>query len=214
MLGPRVFPKCAIVFMIIPTITIFLALKRFGLLLERKREISLFPEVDKSIDEERLRLFQMSAAVFVVGAVLYFLLGYFGMKIPLEHTIITTIVILLIGILTLLIPHVIRSHAAQNIVFLAVCSVGILFFIIINADIGAVTIWAIYVIFFLATVILGNNLHAAIFTAWCVVVQVILWIIRPEVIVSIDTIEYLTRVVIIMLAYFTVRYMANEYTAK
>ena len=83
-----------------------------------------------------------------------------------------------------------------------------------NAETGAVTIWSIYILFFMFTVILDSKIHLIIYAGLVVIIQIIFSIIQPAVSVVIDINEYMTRVALVMLTYFAVRRLAGEYTLK
>lgn len=210
----KLFPKLEVVFNIIPMITLYFILKNSGVLLERSRIVYVFPKTDKDPGNDRLRLFQTTAVIFMIGAALSFLVGYFGVNRKLEYELSLSIAIFLFGIFTGFIPVITRNHNIQNTIFLAVCTLGFLFFMITNADTGAVTIWSTYILFLLVTVVLDSRIHAFIFTILCIVIQVGFWIARSKVAVIIDGTEYVTRIITIVLSYFTVRYLTTEYALK
>ncbi|MGI6349024.1 MAG: hypothetical protein GX245_04980 [Eubacteriaceae bacterium] len=212
--GNSFFPKLAIIFMMIPVTTLFFALKNFGMLLEKKEETIIFLETEQLQTGDRLRLFQTATAVFVIGAAISFLIGHFSMKGALNHELFLAALLLFIGLLTRLIPLLTKSHTIQNTIFLAICTVGMLFFMITNAETGAITIWSVYILFLLFTVILDSKVHAYIFVVINVIMQIVFGKLYPEVIVTINGSEYLTRIFIIVLSFIAVRYVTSEYTSK
>ncbi|MGI6635383.1 MAG: histidine kinase N-terminal 7TM domain-containing protein [Christensenellales bacterium] len=78
-LGFYQIPRLTIVFLIFPTIFLFITLKKFGLLLERAKA-EFFPKNLDNIQENRLRLLQTAAVMFTVGAAgsFFFRLFYRG----------------------------------------------------------------------------------------------------------------------------------------
>ncbi len=212
--GISYFPKLAIVFMMIPAATLFLASRKLGLLLERKKETSLSMEIAQPQSTDRLRLFEMAAATHMLGAALSFLVGHFGLGGRLDQELILAAPIMALGLLTRLIPVLIKKHTIQNALFLAASTLGTLFFVITHAESGALTIWAVYILFLLFTVILDSSIHAYLFAAASVLIQVFFWIIRPESPVIINGHEYLSRIFIILLSFYAVRYLTSEYSSK
>ncbi len=164
--------------MIIPVITLFIASKRLGLLLER--EIPLSMEIDERQNIDRLRLFQTASAIYTVGAALSLLVGYFGMKKGLNKELLLAGFVLMIGLFTRSIPIISKKHAAQNTMFLCLNTMGMMFFMTTDAKVGALTIWAIYILFLLFTVILDSNIPAAVFTVLAIAMQIILSFIFPK----------------------------------
>ncbi len=114
----------------------------------------------------------------------------------------------------LFIPYAAKKHTTQNTLFLIISIVGMSFFIIKEIDIGAVTIWAVYVVFLMFSIVLTSRIHTFIFLAATLLIQVVLGIFCPEVSATIDIVQYLKRMFIIVLAYFAVRYLTNEYASK
>ncbi|HHT25433.1 MAG TPA: EAL domain-containing protein [Clostridiaceae bacterium] len=123
-------------------------------------------------------------------------------------------ILVLIGIFVRFIPYITKKHDIQNAIFLVIGTVGTLFFMISSANTGALTVWAVYILFLLLTVILDDRVSAILFTVICAVMQVSFWIAYPKVSVTIDGNQYLTRIIIIMLSYLIVRYLTIEYALK
>lgn len=183
-LGGVLFPKLRIVFSIIPTTALFFALKNFGLLLE-KSPVPLFHENDNS-SVSRLRLFQTASAIYIIGSAASFAIAFFGMKRDLKYELLLSAVILICGIFTRYIPTITKNLQTQNILFLIICIIGLSFFVFINAETGAVTVWAVFVVFMLFTIVLDSKHHTLIFVIIAIATQIILGIIQPEVAVTIN----------------------------
>jgi hypothetical protein len=88
------------------------------------------------------------------------------------------------------------------------------FFIIKNIDTGAVTVWAVYIVFLLYSIVLNSNVHTFIFLVHYPDNSAVLGILSRKVYVVIDIVQYLKRIFIIVLSYFAVRYLTNEYASK
>ncbi|MGI6603438.1 MAG: putative bifunctional diguanylate cyclase/phosphodiesterase [Saccharofermentanales bacterium] len=203
-----------VIFLLIPTMMLFIVLKQFELIVEREKCIYSFPEIEKNLDSDRLRLFQTASVMFMTGGAISFLIGFFGMQGKLEYELLLTAVLLLIGIFIRFIPFITKKHNMQNTIFLAICMIGISHFMISNAETGGAAIWSIYILFLLLTVVLGSKIHATIFTVFCVTIQAAFWIIFPEIPITIDGNKYTIRIFVIMLSYLAVRYLSTEYALK
>ncbi|MGI6090584.1 MAG: diguanylate cyclase domain-containing protein, partial [Saccharofermentanales bacterium] len=214
MLGIKQIPRLTLLFLIIPTIFLFITLKRFGVLIERPRTEFYPSDLDVLPEEDRLRLFETAAAIFSIGAVGSFFAGYFIAGGNLAHELSLAFVVLGLGIFLRFIPYIVKEHTVQNTLFLITSIVGMSAFIIGNIATGAVTVWAVYVIFLLYTVVINSDIHTIIFMVATLIIQVVLGIIHPEVNVIIDSTQYLKRIFIIVLSYFAVRYLTNEYASK
>ncbi|NLJ70196.1 MAG: EAL domain-containing protein [Clostridiaceae bacterium] len=212
-LNKKFFPKLPVLFLLVPTIILFTVLKKFGLLLERRRTIPILRETDK-FSSDRLRLFRTAAVIYMIGGAISFLVGYFGKKGALGREILFAAALLLFGVFTRMIPFITKKHAVQNAIFLVICSLSTFYIMIVNAKIGALTVWSVYILFLLFTVIFDYRILAILFTAFCVVIQIVFWIIYPKVFVTINGNEYAIRIVIILFSYFSVRYLTTEYAFK
>ena len=214
LLGITSLPKLTVIFLMVPVISLFSLLKKINMLVEKSREKTVFRESEELLEDERLRLFQTVAAVFTIGAAITFLVRYFGIKKPLTDELLLAAVLLSSGILVRIIPYITKKHTIQNALFQTVSTLSILFFLKANTDTGALTIWSIYILFLLFTVVLDSKIHATVFTILMVIIQIVFWIFYPEVAVTIDGNEYISRIAIIVLSYFAVRYLTAEYASK
>ncbi len=206
-------PKLAIVFLILPTVFLFNTLRKSGILIERFKK-AFFPPDNGIFPESRLHLFRTAAFVFTVGAVGSFFSGYFVAGGNFAREFLLALFISFFGIWLLFIPNVTKKHMPQNTLFLITSILGMTFFIMKDFNLGASTVWAIYIIFLLYTIVLDSRIHTFIFLGIALATQVVLWIIRPSVHVIIDNAQYLKRLFIIVLSFFAVRYLTNEYASK
>ena len=83
-----------------------------------------------------------------------------------------------------------------------------------DRHVGGLTVWALYALFLLYTVILDSRTNAFVFTVFCVIIQIVFWITRPEIPVIIDANEYMTRIFIILLTFFAAIHLTREYALK
>jgi diguanylate cyclase (GGDEF)-like protein len=213
-IGITVFPQMVIVFMIVSVATLFLALRKFGILFKRTRTEFLPLDSDILSEESRLRLFETAASIFTIGAVGSFFVGYFIAGENLANELLLSSVVLILGIFLRFIPLISKKHTVQDTLFLIASIVGMTFFIINDINKGAITVWAVYTIFLLCTVILNSNIHTFLFLGATLITQVVVSIIHPRVFVVINSAQYLKRIFIIILSYFAVRYLTSEYSSK
>ncbi|MGI6696560.1 MAG: EAL domain-containing protein [Christensenellales bacterium] len=211
--GKKSFLPLTTVLFIVPIIMLFAVLKKLGFI-EPYKKVFRLQEHSESLTDDRSRLFKAVTVIFEVSGALSFLVGYFSMKNDLGRELFHAGSLLLMGITVRSIPSITKKHAVQNTIFLAVSMLGVMYFVIANAATGALTVWTVYMLFLLFTVILDSTKHAYFFTALYVIVQVVFWIVRPEISVIIDGSEYLIRIIIIMLSFVTVRYLTKEYASK
>ncbi|MGI6738843.1 MAG: EAL domain-containing protein [Christensenellales bacterium] len=211
--GKMSFPQLTVIFLLVPTIMLFRRLKESGEL-KKFRKTFLLEGPSEDITDDRARLFKNVTVIFEIGAAISFLIGYFGMKKPLENELLLAGSILLLAVFIRFIPHITKKHTTQNILFLGVAVLAMMFFVIQDANIGALTTWALYILFLLFSIILDDKTSVFIFTVFNIVIQLVLSFLYPKVTVIIDINEYVTRIFIIILSYITVYYLTNEYTLK
>ena len=208
------FPALEVVINIIPTIVMFYLLKTSGRLFERSRMEFLHLDSNDFPDESRLQLFRTAARIFGAGAAASFFLAYFIGGSDLAKELPLALTVLMFSLFLALIPHIIKSHSLQNTLFLIISILGQSYFIITNIDKGAETVWVVYVVFLLYTVLLNSDIHALIFIGITVAIQVALAITLPKTTVVINNVQYLSRFFIILLSYYAVRHLTKEYALK
>lgn len=206
--------KTFIFFNMLPTITLFIALKKYGIFHEREKTVYVFHEGEIEGQSSRLRLFETTSIIFLIGSFVSFLIGYFFMKKPLDMEIFLSASIFAIALVSKFIPYMIKKHSVQNVLFLLVCMFGMTLYSTTSADEGGLTTWFVYIIFLLFTVVLGTRIHALIYTIFVIMIQVLLWIVYPQVVVVIDGSQYAVRIGIILLSFFSIRYVTREYSSK
>jgi diguanylate cyclase (GGDEF)-like protein len=213
-LGLEETPRLAILFLILPTVFLFITLRKFNILIERSRRPFSTLNADVLPEEGRLRLFETAAAIFIIGAAGTLYVGYFIAGEDIARELLLAAAVLICGVFLRFIPHVTKNHINQNTLFLITGVTGMAFFIIKDVNIGASTVWAVYTIFLLYTVVLNSKIHAFIFLIATLMIQVVLWIIYPEVSTVIDNSQYMKRIFIIVLTYYAVQYLMGEYDSK
>ncbi|MGI6653086.1 MAG: EAL domain-containing protein [Christensenellales bacterium] len=212
-LGKKSFPPLGIVLLIVPIIMLFAVLRKSGLI-KKHRKVFRLQEYSSDLTDDRSRLFKTVTVIFEIGAAVTFLIGYFGMKGDLRQELILAAFLLFMGVIIRSIPVMTKKHTVQNAIFLTISTLGILYLVIRNAEKGATTIWAIYVLFLILNVILDGTFHAYFFAAITIIIQLVFWVLYPEITVVINGSEYLTRIAIIVLSFIAVRYLAYEYALK
>jgi len=213
MLGKESLPRVTILFLIFPVVTLYLTSKKYGLFLDRKRPSLVLRDTD-SLHRDRLRVFEMATGVILAGAGLSFLVRYFGMKGAFLNEFLVAGTLIAVGVFVKFIPVIAKNRTVQNSIFLAVSTLGMVFLSVINLETGATTVWAVYILFLLVTIILDSKTHAYISAAVSIVIQIIFWIYAPEIPVIIDGNEYVFRIFIIVLSFVIVRYLTGEHASK
>lgn len=212
-MGKKSFPQLTVIFLVVPTIMLFTVLKKSGLI-EKYRKTFRLQGPSDNVTDDRSRLFKTVTVIFEVGCALTFLLGYFVMKRDLAQELILAAALLCTGLIARLIPLITKSHKIQNSIFLTISMSGILYLVCREAETGAVTVWAIYILFLILNIILDSAFNAYFFAALSLIIQVALWIVHPETVVIINGHQYLLRILIIVLSFLSVRFLMDEYASK
>ncbi|NMA06903.1 MAG: hypothetical protein GX928_04235, partial [Ruminococcaceae bacterium] len=213
-LGKGPYPELTVVFLMVPVAMLFSTLRKSGLLLEKPVQVSLPLKGDQLADADRFRMFRTVASIFTAGSAISFFIGYFAMKRTARDEILLAAALFALGLFIRIIPRISKNHAGQNTLFLIAGASSLFYLMKRNVETGAVTIWSIYILFFMFTVILDSKIHLAIYAGLVVLIQILFSLFYPDVTVRIDTNAYLTRVALVVLTYFAVRRLADEYTIK
>ena len=208
-LGIKVFPKIAVIIFFIPTIALFLTLKKFGLFLEREKTVPEFLTYGRLMSNDRSTLFKIVGYIFITGGVISFLIRFFIMRGSFEIEFLLSLIPVFMGILTILVPMFTKNQVIQNTVFLLLSVAGTIFYSLMCFNTGAITIWAIYTLFFLFTVILGSKAHSVIFAAVSIVIQIVFFITRPEIVVTVGRTDYVARIAIIVLTFVITQFLMS-----
>ncbi|HHT24763.1 MAG TPA: EAL domain-containing protein [Clostridiaceae bacterium] len=213
-LGLTQIPRLTLVFMMLPTIFLYIILKKHGILIEKAKIVYIPSDSVILSEENRLRLFETASLIFMIGAAGSFFTAYFIAGGNLKKELLLAVVVFIFGVFLKYMPYMTKNNTIQNKLFLMTSVVGMSFFIITNIDTGAITVWAIYTVFLLFTVVLNDDIHAFLFLVATLITQVVVWIIYPKVYAVIDSAQYMKRIFIIVLSFYAVRYLANEYSSK
>ncbi len=208
------FPKITVIILFIPAIAMFSALKSFGLFLEREKTTPEFLTYGRLMKNDRLILFRIIGYTFITGGVISFLIRFFIMRGSLKIEFLLSLSLAFMGILSILIPIVIKNQTNQNTMFLLISVVGTIYYLLRYFSEGAITVWAIYVLFFLFTVILESKIHSIIFGVVSIVVQIIFFITKPEIVVTLGRTDYATRIAIIVLSYAITQFLMTLQTVR
>ncbi len=213
-LGIKIFPKITIIILFIPTIALFSTLKIFGLFFESKKTATESVTYGRLLMNNRLILFKVLGYIFICGGIISFLIRFFVMRGSLEIEFFLSAILIFMGILAKLIPIVIKNQIEQNTMFLLVSVAGVIFFSWRNFDTGAITVWAISVLFFLLIAILGAKTQSLVFAVISMAIQIIFLITQPEITVTVTHTDYVTRIAIIALAYSITNFLTNLNSAR
>jgi diguanylate cyclase (GGDEF)-like protein len=213
-LGLTQIPRLTLIFMMLPTIFLYRILKKHGILIEKARIVYIPSDSVILPEESRLRLFETASVIFMIGAVGSFFTAYLIAGGNLKKELSLAFVVFVFGVFLRYMPYLTKNNTIQNTLFLITSVIGMSFFIITTIESGAVTVWAIYTVFLLFTVVLNSDIHAFIFLVATMITQVVIWIIYPKVYTVIDSAQYMKRIFIIVLSFYAVRYLANEYSSK
>jgi len=98
----------------IPTITLFTALKRYGIFHQKEKTVYVFHEGEIEGQSSRLRLFETTSIIFLFGSFVSFLIGHFFMKKPLNEEIVLSASVFIIALVSKYIPYMAKKHSVQN----------------------------------------------------------------------------------------------------
>ena len=207
-------PNLEVIYNVIPTMLLFVLLRTSGMLVGRSRVEVLPPGSGILPEENRFHTFHTASVIFFIGGASSFFTAYFVAGRDLAKELSLGLFVMACGTFLAFIPHITKRHSLQNTLFLITSILGQSYFIIIHVGVGAETIWAVYIVFLLFTIILDSEIHTYIFIGATLATQIVLWIMFPKTYAIIDNPQYFRRIFIILLTYYAVRYLTREYAAK
>ena len=206
-------PQLGIIFAFIPIIAIFYSIKKHGVLLknnkqEIKREGEFFYETD------RIKFYKYLSWAFIIGSYLNF--GhYFYYSGELYSVILFSSSLLTIGLFFRLIFMTSLETEKQNLIMALLLSFSILF---INFYFQLVysnhIVWTISLMFMLLAAVFREKRLLITITLISIFTQIASWLIVPELTLQIKFIDYIVRIVFLLLGAFLAYYVNHIYVQR
>jgi diguanylate cyclase (GGDEF)-like protein len=199
-------PQLAPVFAIIPVMTIFYAIKRYGLMnlanKHRTEPGKILSEVNKG------KFIQIMSLVYIIGGMLNFASQYFFYQIHpnLNSVLLFSSFFFIIGII-LQIIHKLPIRGEQQEIFFVILVLGSILIITFEfIKSASITVWAAPFIAVMLLVLFNKRRMILWFGIPILATQVYIWVKVPTAVVQVDGSDYLARIgilsITLWLAYF------------
>ena len=199
-------PQMAPIFILLPILAMFYAIKRYGLMKTAENENS---EPGKILNQDNMGKFiAIMSFVYVVGGLLNFFARFYLNPSPPSLIAIMPISAFFFAIGTALV-FLKSSYMNNNFreqIFILIMLISVLYIAIYFTDTASITVWATPFIIVMLSVLFNKRYLILWIGAFILATQLYIWIKIPIVTVQVDGSDYFTRIVIfgitLGLAYF------------
>lgn len=206
------FPQMAPLFVLIPVWSLYYPARRYDLVNYEK-----YDRRDSIISgKDRKKIFNNLSLAFYISGVLAFVseyIPYMDKKDSFKLALIKALTLIGIGIIVRLIQNI-RREALKESLTILVLVLSIPLALLQYLKYGSLTVWAFPMIIMISSVIF-SNLTLLIWTSVIsITTQVLIWLLRPEITVVIDKYDYILRIGMFIVAFFTGFYINKIYLSK
>ncbi len=205
-------PQMGIVFAIIPISSFYYSIKKHGFMTEPDMKHSDKMEILNF--ESRRKFFEYISIAIICGSVAN--IGhYFYYGIEIQTVLQMSIALFAFGLMIRMISFLSISHSIKDLMlFLALSCVIILVFWRFSYDYGNNIVWPIPVIFLLLTAVFRQNKFFFLILLVTLIVHFWAWLSVPEIIVTVNNLDYLTHIIIYALISALVYSISRIYTHR
>ncbi len=204
-------PQLGPLLMVFPFSVIYYTIKKHGLF----NPHHITEDTILMTDQLRSKIINYMADAFFIGSLLNFITRYviYGRE-NLASSLIFSISLALIGVLFQLIQHKIKNMGLKDILNAVMIAIVVPLITLRFIDFAGLTIWAFPFILLIITLIFGRSIIQTTLTISIILTQIIVWIIKPELSVKIDSIDHIFRIGIFALGIWFSFFVKKVYIAK
>lgn len=198
-------PQLAPVFGLLPLMTIFYFMKRYGLMVSA---VSRMDEVDKILSADNLaKLFQILSLTFIYGGLLHFAARYYFNQEPFASAFSFSLIFLIIAALLQIIQRVPIGDNLKEILFVLSVSIPLLFITLRFVEYASITVWAITFIVLIASILFEKQRIIVLSGIVGLITLILVWIQAPTVFVLVEGSDHMGRIGILVLAFILAYYV-------
>lgn len=206
-------PQMAPLFILLPAWTMYHSARYYGLM---KREIVSKNEIIVT-DEDRKRIFKNIGIAFCIGGVLIFFAKYqpliFDGKGNLQSELVKSGLIIGTG-LGIFIIQKIRKESIREALTIIVLLLSIPIITLRLLEYSSITVWVFPILIIISSLVFSKRTLLVSATVVAIITQRLVWILRPESLVTIDQYDYMLRIWIFIVSFFIGFYVNKVYVAK
>lgn len=207
-----VMPQMAPLYITLPVWAMYYAAKHFGVM-----QKELLYKTDLIVtEEEKKNMFNNISLAFYMAAILAFVSEY----IPFAHEsdswmtpLFKSLSLVVIGLLIKLIQNIKKESLKENLT-IGILILSIPMVILQYLDFGSTTIWSVPLIIIISSIVFGKKSLLILTVLVSVFTQMLIWIIQPHVIVSVDKYDYMLRMGVYIVAFLMSLYVNKIYVSK
>ena len=203
-------PQMAPIIILIPISTIFYSTKKHGLM-----NLQKIPREELILSvASRERICHYFVVAMITGSILNFISQYFIYGIELKNCAFFSVEVICVALIIELVQHLkLTDEIKDNFILVLICFITVIttFQFI---QFGSLTVWAYPFIFIVAFIAFNECKMLIVLGATILTTQTIVWILKPNVIVKIDGVNYFIRIVLFILAIGFARYINKIYVIR
>lgn len=154
---------------------------------------------------------------FFIGSLLSFMFEYSqywnSNAFDLKSTLIRSGVILLFGLALHLCQMLVKESIKENLsIIILIFSIPVITLQFL--DYGGKTVWAFPLVIIISAVVFNNKTLLIATSITSIITQRLIWILKPDLLVTVDKYDYITRIGILLLSVSIAFYVHNIYMNK
>lgn len=203
-------PQIAPIIILIPIFTIFYSIRKHGLM-----NVHNSPGEELILNDiNRERMSHYFVISLITGSILNFISQYFIYNTNLRDCGLFSIEVILIAVSVELLQRLnIPTHLKNNYLVILI-SLAVILTTFQFVEYSGATIWAYPFIYIIAFIAFNDRKMLSVLAVVVVLSQIVLWILKPATTITIDGVDYFTRIVSILLAFGFARYINNIYITR
>jgi diguanylate cyclase (GGDEF)-like protein len=204
-------PQMAPLLMLAPVAVVYYSIRKYGLMKPRyvmENEIIISEQI-------RSKIFVYLSNAFLAGGVINFISQYIVYEnAPLWPVLIFTLVLAAFGMVFQIIQHAKLPNNTKDILNAIVTSLIIPVITLRFIDFAAVTVWVFPVCLLIISLVFSKRYMLIAITISIVMTQILVWIMKPQVTLSIDAVDYIVRFGIFGIVIFFAFYINKIFVLK
>ena len=204
-------PQLAPLLMLFPAIVIYYLIKKHGFLNSRHVDM----EANLMSDQIRTKITNYISNTCLFAALLNIVANYLLTEnADITRVLIFSVVLILIGVMFQAIQRSVKQNQMKDILNAAVFSLIVPLLIFQHIDTAGTTLWAFPMILLIVTLIYGKEFLQIILFAAILLTQAVVWLIKPEVTITIDSADYVVRIGIFLIAIWFALFAKRIFRSK
>ena len=210
-LGP--FPQMAPVFIMLPAWAMYYSARYHGAINQGeklKRELI-------ATEKDKKKMFYYIATVFFIGGMINFSFEYSQyLRIEdynLKLGIVKSLMFFVTGSIVFSLQHI-KQKSIRELLTIIVLVSNIPIVTLHFLKFAGITIWTFPMIIIIASLVFSKRQLLISATIVFILTQILIWILRPELVVTVNHYDYILRIVLIVAAFLVGSYVNMVYVAK